>query len=310
MWVLRSIHTEPSNIINSSKSPQVSEEVVLPIENVYIVYNAFINLKRSNWADLIQQQVANLVSNGLIEKTKELHVCLSIDAESVDESITESSVNKISSIIYSIVPKSKAMISVTYKNLFEYPGNHKVWEIGQRIENKVDADKSVILYFHSKGMFNGHLKNNPRSTREILLFQTVIDPWEYVLQRLSANPLINKAGFAASEYGYIWYNFWWARASYIQKLEEPELTKDRYYYERWLGRVKPEHIWPGSSPQFIALALSKNDSRGAFQSSGDCLSLCRPDVPVGVYFTIPHPCEHAGLNFRQQLSKLYHIFFA
>ena len=141
------------------------------------------------------------------------------------------------------------------------------------------------------------------------LFQTVIDPWKHVLQRLSADPSINKAGFAATAYGYMWFNFWWAKVTYVKKLVEPELTTDRYYYERWLGRLEPRHIWPMLSPQLLPLQLARNDSRGAFTSSGDCLSLCRSDVPVGVNFPMRHPCEHVDLTLRQQLSKLYHLIF-
>ena len=280
----------------------------LPIENVYIVYNAFINLKRPNWVDFINQQLSNLASNGLLERANELHVCLSIDAMNHDGAVVKSSVDKISSIVYSIVPESKVFVSVTYSNQFEFPGIHKVWEIGQRTQSGIEASQSLVLYFHSKGMFNGNMRKNPRGKRELQLFRTVIDPWNSILERLSTDLNINKVGYAATAFGYMWFNFWWARISYVKKLVEPELTDDRYYYERWLGRLQPQHIW-STSPNMMHFQLRQNDSRGLFHSSGDCLSLCRSNVPVGVNFPMRHPCEYMGLTYLQKfLSELLHFF--
>ena len=93
----------PTNVQKDSSSEGISiyenknaQPAVFPIKDVYIVYNAFINLKRSNWDDLIKLQMLNLVSNGLIGRMNELHVCLSIDADSLDISVVKSSVDKIS----------------------------------------------------------------------------------------------------------------------------------------------------------------------------------------------------------------------
>ena len=272
---------------------------------IYIVYNAFINLKRSNWADLIELQVQNLVDNGLMAHTNEFHACLSIEPSGIAELEMKSITDGISEKIHLLVPA--AIITLTFRNKFEYPGIHKVWEIGQRMElGSSEATNSIVLYFHSKGMFNGHLKKNPRSTRELLLFQNVIDPWKSVLERFNSDPDLNKAGFAASEYGYIWYNFWWTRVSYVQKLVEPPEASDRYYYERWLGHLKASHIWP--KPIVGTRHGAGNDSRGIFQGSGDCLSLCRPEVPRGAFFTIPHPCEVPILvDFSSQLQRFGEI---
>ena len=42
--------------------------------------------------------------------------------------------------------------------------------------------------------------------------------------------------------GWIWYNFWYARGSYIKYVERPIKTYRRHYYEDWLGRkVKNEN---------------------------------------------------------------------
>ena len=85
---------------------------------------------------------------------------------------------------------------------------------------------------------------------------------------------------------------------------EPEITNDRYYYERWLGRLQLQHIWPTTmSSNIIRFQLVRNDSRGAFQSSGDCLSLCKSDVPIGVNFPMRHPCEYMNFLLTRNLTK-------
>ncbi|TXH70502.1 MAG: hypothetical protein E6Q83_06415 [Thiothrix sp.] len=39
--------------------------------------------------------------------------------------------------------------------------------------------------------------------------------------------------------GWIWYNFWWAKADYIRLLEKPRIDpKHRYYYEEWLSYLE------------------------------------------------------------------------
>ena len=49
---------------------------------------------------------------------------------------------------------------------------------------------------------------------------------------------IDKIGLYPSDKGFIWFNFWWARGDYINKLEEPIISEDRYYYEVWLNKFK------------------------------------------------------------------------
>ncbi len=34
----------------------------------------------------------------------------------------------------------------------------------------------------------------------------------------------------------MWYNFWYARGSYLRTVEQPIVTTRRHYYEDWLAR--------------------------------------------------------------------------
>jgi uncharacterized alpha/beta hydrolase family protein len=61
----------------------------------------------------------------------------------------------------------------------------------------------------------------------------------------STFPTIDKIGMSAGGCGWIWYNFWYARGSYLCQVEKPVLTARRHYYENWLGfKVSVENLIP------------------------------------------------------------------
>lgn len=214
---------------------------------VYIVYSAFINTKRSNWLELIQQQLTNLSDVQLAKKATQIHVAISVEfiAKSSRESkdSTESNVQQCVNTVKTIIPN--ALITLTLKNLYEYPAILKVWELGQAIPN-LEVDRSVVLYFHSKGMNNGKL-SVVRDPVELELFDTVVRPWRNIIEIFSNNTQINKVVHKKAKAGFGWYNFWWARAAYIRRLAPPtppHSPKDRYQYEEWLCHVSTRPQWP------------------------------------------------------------------
>ena len=105
------------------------------------------------------------------------------------------------------------------------------WFIYCRANNKSDH---YILYFHSKSMtrFRGI-----REPVEKALHRTIIARWKEVLDIFQRHPNIDKIGSTASNYGFIWWNYWWARASYLAQVETPIKTTRRHYYEDWLCRI-------------------------------------------------------------------------
>jgi hypothetical protein len=44
---------------------------------------------------------------------------------------------------------------------------------------------------------------------------------------------------------FCWLNFYWARGTYLITCENPIITDDRYYYERWSesGNNSMGHVW-------------------------------------------------------------------
>jgi len=46
---------------------------------------------------------------------------------------------------------------------------------------------------------------------------------------------ISRCGLFPSTGGWVWYNFWWGKGTYINTCEVPQISTNRWYYESWLG---------------------------------------------------------------------------
>jgi len=114
------------------------------------------------------------------------------------------------------------------ENEYEYRGILKVWEIGQIHNNKND----IILYFHSKGVTHNPSYEMNRNDHYNIILKDIAK----IKEIFTIFPKIDKIGYSAGGIGWIWYNFWYARGSYINNVEKPIKTDRRHYYEDWLGR--------------------------------------------------------------------------
>lgn len=114
------------------------------------------------------------------------------------------------------------------ENEFEYRGIHKVWELSQRYRQRDD----LLLYFHSKGI----TRNASYASNASDNYNLVLREFDKVKEVFTIFPSVDKVGYAASKCGGMWYNFWYARGSYLQSLDEPIQTTLRHYYEYWLAR--------------------------------------------------------------------------
>jgi hypothetical protein len=184
--------------------------------NVHVVY--FINcMIHHNYMDWLINQV-NIVKNYGI-----LHIVAVISKENE---------KKFRDTVNGLFPDS--IIYCTYENKFEYDGILKVWELGQIHNKKTD----IILYFHSKGMTHykeyKHMANDP--------INNVLLDINKIKEIYSLFPTINKIGQSIAELGWIWYNFWYARGSYVYNVEKPIVTNRRHYYEDWLSRCLNDDI--------------------------------------------------------------------
>lgn len=203
-----------------------------------------MNRNRKLWYELIQTQLSDLDSTELPQHAIQIHVTISIhQVDEFDADDTEI-VNKCVALVQSPLPR--AVISLTLRNLWEYPGIRTVWDLAQQIPSD-ELNHSAILYFHSKGM--SYDTSEVRNPIEIELFETIIRPWKSIISILHNQTSINKVCWLKSHCGWCWVNFWIARASYVEKLVCPivrgSAESERYYYESWLSLVNENAIsWP------------------------------------------------------------------
>ena len=205
---------------------QLNAEPVSVQTKTRIVYfiNCYIN---KNYIYLFSRQMAELAETKLLSETDSVLHVVSSGTES-DKNVLQRELQRI------FGPASSIRQEHTEQNLFEYPGVRKVWELGRQ-----DSD-AFILYFHARGISHiklGRFRRN-RQPLEKRLFRRVIGEWRKNLLWLRAVPSADKVGISQGGNGWIWFNFWWSRASYVAHLEEPVKTERRHYYEDWLGRYK------------------------------------------------------------------------
>jgi len=238
----------------------------------HIVYFAYIDSTDGQLPDtrsgkLIMEQMKDLVSCGISDAAKSIQIVLAVKKSHNFNNTTERRINSASHLIHEILPKAE--IHRSAGNRYEYPGIRRVWDLAKKTPSE-EATKTLILYFHTKGMNNGN-QTRIKTHENMILTDMVIKQWKEIIARFQSEPALNKAGYAASDKGFIWNNFWWARASYLQNCPRPILTDNRYYYEDWLGRRKQDKN-------------ANEGETGAMMGPADCLSLCIKGVssPLGV----------------------------
>lgn len=216
--------------ININTTENILSEKITILNKIKLVYFVFIN-QRSLWKNIVGGQLLQLNQTGLLDVAQlYVHIVCS------DDMIT-----LVTNFIKNIV--NNATIYTSNTNQFEYRGIHLVWKLA------TEHPEDIYLYFHSKGMsYNGD-----RTHDEQQIFQEVICPWKKVINIFNSDNNINKIGLTASVEGWLWFNFWWARGSYLSECEEPIISTNRYYYEDWLHRKLP-HTKPSSYRECYSLA--------------------------------------------------------
>lgn len=191
--------------------------------SIAVVYGAFIN-PRADWRNLIRWQLDDLERLGLFS-VADLHVVVSNPA-------AERGVERF----FAELPFSIAHRECRNTNQFEFPALSHAWNLAH-----AQGDRQLIAYLHTKGISYARRR---RDSLEKALTQYTFANWTDVLRVFAERPEIHKIGlFPARDEGrsgWMWFNFWWARAGYIRGLPEPEVTPNRYYYESWLGTSRSD----------------------------------------------------------------------
>jgi hypothetical protein len=200
---------------------------------VIIVYYIFINPDR--YKAIVKGQLQDLIKSGLSFDKIYISICCEIP------DLIEECKELINSLI-----KKEIVFSECFNNQYEYPGLLLLYDLCQ--QNPDD----IFFYFHSKGMvFNND--SNERVEFERITLRATLHYWEKAIWVFENICNVNKIGLWPSEKGYIWVNFFYIRASYLNK--PPIITSDRWWYEEYLGTL-------GNGNYLDCYSLMKNKIHG------------------------------------------------
>jgi tetratricopeptide (TPR) repeat protein len=212
---------------------------------IHLVY--FINCKLSKkYGELFKAQFTDIVRSGFTTEsplhTPKLYVVALGALEDMDN------INYIISTVIDSVRLAEfnwgnMNVEIYDEDSFEFRGIERCWRIAH--ETAHSSDESIIVYCHGKGISQLDMCNKSRTPEEEILFNQIVSNWRRNLHLLNSFPLLFKIGLCTGQGGWCWFNFWWARSSYIKTLERPFVTTRRHYYEDWLGRCLrwPEGLW-------------------------------------------------------------------
>jgi len=179
---------------------------------VKIVYFAY--LIPNKWETIIREQLDSLKNLELYNEAINIYMSVISDNEQLEKlkEILKNDYNKVQ--IYNVYTD----------NYYEYPGIQALYKIAE------DEDDIVLLYLHSKGM-----TSNQHETRQYL-FKYTIDNYKQYISEFNNNKNLDVAGAIPHKHGFVYFNFFWARSSYIRNYcSRPEISENRYIWEVWVG---------------------------------------------------------------------------
>ena len=188
--------------------------------NIKIVYFAY--LIPNKWESIVLEQLDALY--GITDLYESATIFMSI----IDTSDSQTELEKLRNILSTKYSKIQ-LINIFYENVYEYPGIKTLYE------SSTNDPHEYILYFHSKGMMS-----EQHDTRRIL-FQYTIKNYKVIIDEMEQNNEIDTASLIPCAFGFGYFNFFWARSSYInQYCTRPDLSVNyikhfRFTWEMWLG---------------------------------------------------------------------------
>tara|TARA_B100001989_G_C24551861_1_gene475875 strand:+ start:17449 stop:18603 length:1155 start_codon:yes stop_codon:yes gene_type:complete len=202
--------------------------------NINIVY--FINSDISScYIKLMKDQLNDFIKSRIFNnKQLKLYIMVICSDKRREKIIRKFIIEKIKN--YNI----KYEISFRRDNHKEYEGINKVWEIARN-----NKSNDLIIYLHAKGI--SYMQNKflyIRQPIEKLIFKLIIKNWENNIELLTRIKSIYKIGVLSGGNGWLWFNFWIAKSTYISKIEKPKKRNRACYYEDWIGRclINSENI--------------------------------------------------------------------
>ena len=179
---------------------------------IKIVYFAY--LITDKWLPIVEEQLDSLKSLELYNESSNIYMTVISD----DNQLT---------ILKNLLADKYSKVeikNVFQDNVYEYPGLKTIYQIAD------DDDATLLIYFHSKGM-----TSNQHETRQYL-FKYTFENYKDYLKEFENNKHLEVAGAIPHENGFIFFNFFWARSSYVRNYcEKPIVSDNRYIWEVWIG---------------------------------------------------------------------------
>ena len=186
-----------------------------------IIYFVWIN-ENKNYKKIIEGQIDDMITSGILKVSNLYIECVCENTSLLTE------INNIFS--EKLINIKKYNLVIHHTNHYEYYGIKKLYDLACAQPN------SYFLYFHTKGMFN-YNNINDRHIYELTLTKGTLCLFKEVLETFNKNQNIMKIGlFPAindNNEHFIWFNFYYARGSYLLTCEKPIISTNRYYYETW-----------------------------------------------------------------------------
>lgn len=240
-------------MFTSSFTSNIEISFKMKNKRIGIVYFAYINHKK-NWKKIIHSQLADIKRSGVLDEAS-----LYIEVSDTEDS------SEVKDFFKNLdIPHEH--VEFHNENAYEYYGIHKVWELA------LNNSHELLVYLHTKGMsyrqkFSFMGLKSGRSPREIVLTYLTFKNYKNTLKLFDDNSKLMKIGaFPKREYEpndkkgcFMWFNFFWIRASYVRELSEPIKTDDRFYYEYWCTKNEGE---TGDAYNELTFSLYKNDHTG------------------------------------------------
>ena len=179
---------------------------------IKIVYFAY--LIPDKWLPIVEEQLDSLKNLELYNESSNIYMTVISDDNEL-ATLKDLLANKYSKV---------EIKNVFQDNVYEYPGLKTIYQIAE------DDDDTLLIYFHSKGM-----TSNQHETRQYL-FKYTFENYKDYINEFEYNKHLEVAGAIPHENGFIFFNFFWARSSYVRNYcEKPIESDNRYIWEVWIG---------------------------------------------------------------------------
>lgn len=219
-----------ASLYNATPSAQPPDAPI-----IHVVFFSFLAPARP-WREVLSQQLYNVNASGLPAAAASFDIVLSAEAAATwlgggGAAEAEQLLGAAAALLGAIVPTAR--VHLFYENRFEYDGLQRVWDVASTVPAR-SARQHLVLYFHGKGAVNDKVAGS-QSLGNALLTRIVVLQWRAIVRRFAADPAVDTAGVLATTEGSQWYNFWWARASYLHRGVAPAPQRNRFFFEHWLG---------------------------------------------------------------------------